>query len=127
MVVESDQQLTLALERPLAPDAIDRAVLRNGDDPGAGIGGGAVARPALYGEREGVLDRLLSALEIAERAGQDRDGAPPLLPEDGLDVGYGRASAGTCSTGRTSTDPCREPGSFAAQAVASSSVSASIR
>ena len=103
--VQVQQQLALPLERAVAPDPVDRAVLRHGHDPGPGIPGGAVTRPALDGQRKGLLHGVLGALEIAERARKHCDGAPPLLPEDGFDACYVRASAGICMTGRTSTEP----------------------
>ena len=124
--LQSQQQLALAFERALAADPVDGAVLRHGHDPGSGIAGGAVRGPALDGECECVLDGLLGALEVAERAGQHRDGAPPFLPEDGFDARY-YIPSGNTTTGRISTDPWCEPGSFAAHSVASSSEPASIR
>src|SRR5260221_14730891 len=41
------QQLGFARERLLAADAVDRAVPRGRDDPGAGVVGDAVTRPPL--------------------------------------------------------------------------------
>jgi hypothetical protein len=57
-------------------------VLRGRDDPGAGIRRDAVAGPALRGDRERLLDGVLGEVEVAERADQDRDRAPELLPVD---------------------------------------------
>jgi hypothetical protein len=45
----------------------------------------AVGRPALQGDDERVLDRLLGGVEVAEGANQGRDRAPGLLPEDAVD------------------------------------------
>jgi hypothetical protein len=84
--LEPLQELSLALEGALAADPVDRAISRDGHDPRAGLRGDAVARPALDGECEGVLDGLLGAVEVAEDACQDGDCASPLLPEDGFDV-----------------------------------------
>ena len=122
--IKSREQLRLAPERLLAPDPVDRAVARGRQEPGAGVRRGALARPAVESRREGLLNRVLGQVDVAEDAGEDREGAPPLLPENGLD--YTAASSNT-TTGRTSIDPCFEPGIFAAQAIASSSDSASIR
>ena len=65
--------------------------------------------PALEGCREGVLNRVLGELEVAEDADEDRDRTSPLLAEDGPDVGYERST-----TGRTSIDPYSDAGIFAA-------------
>jgi hypothetical protein len=35
-----------------------------------------------YGRREGVLNRLLGQVDVAEEAGEDRDRAPVLGAED---------------------------------------------
>ena len=85
-LLEACEQLGLLLEDALAPDAVDRAVARRGDDPGSGIARHAVARPALERRGEGVLHRVLGELEVAEDAGEDRDRMAPLLAEDLLDV-----------------------------------------
>ena len=88
------------------------------------MGGDAVTRPALQRECEGLLHRVLGEVDVAERAGEDRERAAPLLAEDGFD--YEPSSSKTI-TGLTSTEPWRAPGIFAAQPIASSSDSASIR
>ena len=118
------EQLGLARERLLAPDPVDRPVARGRQQPGPRVGGGAVAWPALERGGEGLLHRVLGELDIAERAGEDRERAPPLLAEDGFD--YEPSSSKTI-TGLTSTEPWRAAGIFAAQPIASSSESASIR
>ena len=82
--LERGQQLGLAPERLLAANPVDRPVARGRQQPGAGVGGGAFARPPLDRGGEGLLHRVLGELDVAERAGQDREGAPPLLPEDFL-------------------------------------------
>jgi hypothetical protein len=66
----------------LAAQPVDRAVASGGDDPGTGIRRDAVAGPALRGDRERLLDGVLGEVEVAERADQDRDRAPELLPVD---------------------------------------------
>ena len=54
-------------------------------DPGGRVGRHAVARPALERDHERVLDRLLGAVEVAERAGQRGDRLPRLAPEQAVD------------------------------------------
>jgi hypothetical protein len=68
-------------QRPLSPQPVDRAVAGGRDDPGSGARRDAVARPALRRDRECLLDGVLGEVEVAERADQDRDRAPELLPE----------------------------------------------
>jgi hypothetical protein len=68
-------------------DAVDRAVARDGREPGAGIAGDAVARPALGGDREGLLRGFLGEVEVAEEADQRSEDASPLLPEGALEDG----------------------------------------
>ena len=46
-----------------------------------GLAGTPSLRPALRGDRERLLDSVLGEVEVAERADQDRDRAPELLPE----------------------------------------------
>src|SRR4051794_22372951 len=82
--VERRQQLGLAAQVLFAPDAVDCAVPRRREQPRPGIGGGALARPPLERRRERLLHRVLGEFHVAERAGEDREGAPPLLPEDVL-------------------------------------------
>ena len=122
--LEGREQLGLARERPLPPDPVDRPVSCRRQQPCPGVRRGAVAGPALQGRSEGLLHRVLGELHVAERAGEDRERAPPLLAEDGFD--YEPSSSKTI-TGLTSTEPWRAPGIFAAQPIASSSESASIR
>jgi hypothetical protein len=71
----------LRLERATAAKPVDRAVPCRGHDPGAGVRRDAVPRPALRCDRECLLGGVLGEVEVAERADQDRDGAPELLPE----------------------------------------------
>jgi hypothetical protein len=82
----------LGLERRLAPgpaalaaDPVDRAVARRGDDPRRRVGRRAIARPALEGDEERVLDGLLGAIEVAEDAREQRDRLPRLAPEQAVD------------------------------------------
>ena len=69
----------------LAAQAVDRAVAGDARDPGAGIVRHAVARPALEGDDEGVLDRLLGEVEVAEDADQGRDRPSRLAPEQAVE------------------------------------------
>jgi hypothetical protein len=75
------EQARLRRQRPVAPDAVDGAVARRGDEPGARVGRLAVARPALGGDRERVLRGLLGEVEIAEEADQGREDSAPLVAE----------------------------------------------
>src|SRR5437762_920536 len=79
------KQLVLACERLLAPNPVDGAVPRRRQQPGTGARGGAVTRPALERRCECVLNRILGELHVAKGAREDRERAPPLLPEDVLD------------------------------------------
>jgi hypothetical protein len=75
----ASEQLRLPLEGSLAPDAVDCAVAGGGDNPRARVRWDAVARPALRGADEGVLDRVLGEVEVAENAAEDRDRAGALV------------------------------------------------
>ena len=66
-----------------------------------GLRGRTLARPALGGDREGLLSGLLGEVEVAEEADQGGDHAAPLVAEGLLDQGAGSTS------GRTSTQPPR--------------------
>ena len=76
-------------------------------------------RPPFERGREGILHRVLGAIEITEDAGEDSDGTAPFLPED-------RANFRQCSiTGLSSTDARKATGIRAAIEIASSRSSAS--
>jgi hypothetical protein len=79
------QQAGLLGEFPLAPDTVDRAVARGGDEPGAGVARRAIARPALGRDRKGLLGGLLGEVEIAEKADQAGEYAAPFVAEDLLE------------------------------------------
>ena len=85
-LLQSADELGLALEDLLAADAVDRAVACGRDDPRARGTRHALARPPLECGRERVLHGVLGELEVAEDAREDRDGMAPLLPEDPLDL-----------------------------------------
>ena len=123
-LLQRGQQLAFSLEGPFAADPVDRRIPGGRDDPRAGVGGDAGLRPALERGREGLLDRILGSLEVAEGAGQEGYGASPLLPEDCLDYAAASVRAGTI--GRTSIEPIRADGIFDAHSIASSSVPTSM-
>jgi hypothetical protein len=79
------EQAGLRGERALAADAVERPVAGGRDQPRSGARGDAVARPALRGDREGVLGGLLGEVEVAEEADQGREDASPLVAEDLLE------------------------------------------
>jgi hypothetical protein len=79
------QQPRLRRERAVAADAVDRAVASGRDEPAGAVGGGAVARPALGGDRERLLRGLLGEVEVAEDADQRGEDAPPLVAKRLLD------------------------------------------
>ena len=81
------------LSRLLAPQPVDRAAPRGQRDPRRRVGRHAVARPALERDDEGVLDRLLGAVEVAERPCQGGDRLPGLAPEQAVDDNPGSAQA----------------------------------
>jgi hypothetical protein len=70
----------------LTAQAVDRPVARDADDPGARVVRHPVARPALQRSNEGLLDRLLGQVEVAEDADQRRDRPPRLSPEQAVDA-----------------------------------------
>jgi len=72
-------------KRALAPDTVDRAAARDGDDPRQRVARDAVVRPALECRRERVLDGLLGDIPVAGGADQGRDGAPEVLAVGALD------------------------------------------
>jgi hypothetical protein len=47
----------------------------------ARVGGDSVARPALRGDREGLLRGFLGEVEVAEEADERREDAAPLRAE----------------------------------------------
>src|SRR3712207_1617780 len=90
----------------LAADAVDRPVVRRRHEPRPRAGGDAVARPALGGDREGLLRGLLGEVEVAEEADERSEDAAPVITE-----GPGRESL--VLHDRTDLDraaPCARPG-----------------
>ena len=114
------EQLDLLRAGALAPDSIDRPVARRRHQPRAGVVGGPLAGPALRGDREGLLSRLLGAIEVAEEADQRGEDTAPLVAEDLIQNGYRSTS------GRTSmAPPIRAAGMREASSIAASRSSAS--
>jgi hypothetical protein len=73
------------LPRRLAPQPIDGAVARGGDDPAGRARRQAARRPARHGRGEGILHRLLGDGDVAEHAHEDRHGAAVFGAEHPLD------------------------------------------
>ena len=82
------QQPGLGGQRPVAADAVDGPVARGRHQPGARVVGHAVARPALGGDREGLLRGFLGEVEVAEEADQGSEHAAPLVAEDPVEARY---------------------------------------
>jgi hypothetical protein len=95
--LEAAEELGLALEDAVSPDAIDGTIASGRDDPGAGRARHAVARPALESRGERVLNRVLGEFEVTEGASEDRDRTSPFLAEDLFD--------GHSTMGRISREP----------------------
>ena len=116
------EQACLLGERPIAAQAVDRAVAGGDRQPGAWVGRRAVPGPALSRDRERVLRGFLGEIEVAEVADQAGDDAAPLVPKDLLEQRY------LSTSGRTSTaPPIRAAGIRAASSSAASRSSASTR
>jgi hypothetical protein len=79
------EQAGLRGERLLTAYAVDRAVASGGRQPRARVVRRAVARPALGGDREGLLGGLLGEVDVAEEADQVGEDAAPLVAEDLLE------------------------------------------
>ncbi len=87
-----------------------------------GLAGSSVARPALRGDREGLLRGFLGEVEVAEEADQGSEDTAPLVAEGLLEDRY------HSTIGRTSiAPPMRAAGIRAASSIAASRSSASNR
>jgi hypothetical protein len=75
--------LLLVAALVLATDPVDGLVVGGGGQPGAGVGGHAVGRPPLDGDRERLGRRLLCDVEVTETPGQGGD-HPGRLRERGI-------------------------------------------
>ena len=93
------EQAGLRGQRAVAADAIDGSVARGRHEPGARVVRDAVARPALRGDREGLLRGLLGEVEVAEEADQRGEDVAPPVAEGLFEVRYHSA------IGRTSMAP----------------------
>ena len=82
--VGAELLLLLAMQRGLA-QAVERAVLGGGHQPGARVVGDAVARPVLQRGDQRVLRQLLGQADVAHAAGERADDARRLDAPDGLD------------------------------------------
>ncbi len=112
----------LLRSRPIASEAVDRAVTSGGDEPRAWVGRRPLARPALGGDRERLLGGLLGELEVAEEADQAGEDTSPLVSKDLFETCY------HSTIGRTSiAPPMRAAGMRAANSIAASRSSASKR
>jgi hypothetical protein len=114
------EQAGLRGQRAIAADPVDGAVARGRRQPRARVGGRSVARPALRGDREGLLRGLLGEVEVAEEADEGSEDAAPLVAEGPLEDRYHSAM------GRTSiAPPMLAAGIRAASSIAASRSSAS--
>ena len=114
------EQAGLACQGAIAANAVDGAVARGRHEPGARVGRDAISRPALRGDREGLLRGFLGEVEVAEEADQGSEDVAPLIAEDPVEVRH------HSMIGRTSTaPPMRAAGIRAANAMAASRSSAS--
>ena len=73
-----------AIEARAPADAVDRLEAAGRHEPGPRIGGHAVARPLLERGAEGVVQRLLGEVEVAEQADQRGEDAARLGAVDGV-------------------------------------------
>jgi hypothetical protein len=99
----------------------DADLVRTVDRSGAWVGGSPVPRPALNGDREGLLCGFLREVEVAEEADQRSEHPAPLLTEGLLEGRYQYRSAGRTSI----APPTRAAGIREASSIAASRSSAS--
>ena len=74
-------------EAAFAPQGVDRLEAPGGDEPGARIGGHALARPLLERRAKRFGHRFFGELKVAEQAHQRGEHAARFRPVDGFDVG----------------------------------------
>ena len=98
----------------LPAQPVERLVAGRGDDPAARVGRDAVAGQRSRGDGEGLLDRLLGEVDVAEDADQGGDARGPdssrktrsmLGPPIPTGSGTCYAPPGSSWNGRTSTGP----------------------
>ena len=102
--VVAGEELGLPLQRPLAPNPVDRSVPGRRDEPAGRVRRHALARPALERPLDGVPERVLGEVDVAEDADQGGEDTSVLLAEELRELLY----AGTPSIamiGRTSIVP----------------------
>src|SRR5665213_1717504 len=83
---EQDRALRLLAAGALAAQPVDRGVARRRQYPCRGASGETVARPALERGYIGFLQRILGEIDIAQDAGQGRDGASAVGAEAARDL-----------------------------------------
>ena len=66
------------------PHRVDGPEPARRDEPRAGIGGHALLWPSLEGSTEGIVQRVLGQLEVAEQADQGRKDPPRFRTIDGI-------------------------------------------
>ena len=86
------------IEAALPAQPVDGLEASGGDQPGARIVRHAVPRPLRGGGDEGLVQRFLGTVEIAEQADERCQDTLPLGPVDGLDIGT-RAIGGPSAHG----------------------------
>ena len=75
------------LETSAATQPIDRLEASRRDQPRTGVVGHAIVPPALEGDREGLVHRLLGEIEVAEQTDQCREDAARLVAVQRIDRG----------------------------------------
>ena len=83
----------LAAKRDLPADPVDRLVASDIDQPGARIGRRIGGGPALQRDREGILQRVLGEIEIADEADQRRQRPTRLVTEYFFDLARGHRTS----------------------------------
>jgi hypothetical protein len=89
------QRLELLKDRLLlaqglfATQPVDRLVSGDAGDPCARVRRYAVSRPALEGDDERLLDRLLGRVEVTQNANEGGDRPSRLVPEQTVDNSNG--------------------------------------
>ena len=86
----ADQLFATIIETRLAPDAIDRLMPRDGDNPRARIFRDTIAAPLLERSFERVLSGILRKREIAEHADKRGEDSSEILAIEALNFGGAR-------------------------------------
>jgi hypothetical protein len=117
---QQDRLGVAVLAGRLPAEPVDRPVPGGGDDPAGRARWRPGRRPAPHGLGEGVLDRLLGQVDVADDADQDGDRAAVLAAEHRLDLGGGQGGRvgaqsstspwnGRTSIGRPAASASRRP------------------